>query len=1089
MRDKPARADELHLSQIWPIPNAEDFKLHLACECEGVEPLDLFVHEPKTWLDWNQYKSRNEFSREFILALIEFYPEEHRWLFGGAWQIRSRHRGKDWWEYDLKPLKEAEPFIGRLKVILKRPGRPKAFYFEDHYSALVVSEILPTRYDGEAFPGYDAINLRFAELESIFSVPRLDWKAALEYSKGVYLITDIRNGQKYVGAAYGDAGLWSRWACYVRTGHGYADDLTRIINKHSLEYARKNFRFALLEYFPMRTEDRAVTGRETYWKDVLMTRQYGYNKTQSLLCKKLASRATGLFCAKPPRGEGGLSAVRRRGGSGSKSRRPSPAVPSPWGEGRGEGKLEARNAAGAQKQICARLALWLAVWLAMVPAAQAQVRPYIGFAYPAGGQQGATFQIRLGGQALDGVNAVLVTGSGVTARVAEYHRRLNNQEMQLLNEQLRDLRRETMSDSTTAPPMTADNPTMMPATTNENTSAVLTKEAARELIEKIERRTFEFVQTPACASLASVVIVEVTIARDAQPGEREIRLVTLRGVSNPLAFHVGQVPELSRKPMLTASLQVLGKEAQALRKRLPSEAEDRIAVPCTVNGQIASGEVNRYRFQARQGQRLVITTLGRQLVPFIADAVPGWFQPVLVLYDANGKEVAYDDDYRFNPDPTIFYEVPKDGEYVFVIHDSLYRGREDFVYRITIGELPFITSLFPLGGRAGAPAKPRMEGWNLQDAQLTPLDADAGPGIHCLAASSKGLISNRVPFALDNLPEGFDQEPNDTPASAQKVTLPIIINGRIDRPGDWDVFQFAGKSNDTLVAEVQARRLDSPLDSVIKLTDAAGNLLAFNDDYEDLGAGLNTHHADSYFMARLPADGPYYVHLGDTAQQGGQEYGYRLRLSAPQPDFDLRVVPSSLSLRAKSTAALTIYAMRKDGFAGPIKLGLKEPPAGFSATPVTLSGTQTVARLTLRTSLAATQDPVTLSICGSARIGGQEIARQAVPAEDRMQAFLWRHLVPAKDLKVLVFDPAYQPPPKRLAPLRPPSLAATNAPVSTNAIAGTNAVSGTNAAAAKPKFTKQQIAGRLKELKLLFEEGMLTDEFYNEKVAESETAQ
>jgi hypothetical protein len=785
-----------------------------------------------------------------------------------------------------------------------------------------------------------------------------------------------------------------------------------------------------------------------------------------------------------------------------------------------EGQQDARNAAAAQDQICTRLAFLLAFWLALAPAAQAQVRPYIGFAYPAGGQQGATFRIRLGGQGLDGVNAVLVTGSGVAAKVADYYRRLNNQEMQLLNEQLRELRQETMSGSTAAQPMTAENPTMMsdtskpmPATTNESTSAGLTKEAARELIEKIERRTFEFVQTPACASLASLVIVEVTIASDAQPGEREIRLVTLRGVSNPLAFHVGQVPERSRKPMLSATLQVLGKEAQALRKRLPSEAEERITVPCTVNGQIASGEVNRYRFRARQGQRLLITTLGRQLVPFIADAVPGWFQPVLVLYNAKGKEVAYDDDYRFNPDPTIFYEVPKDGEYVFAIHDSLYRGREDFVYRITIGELPFITSLFPLGGPVGVAARPRMEGWNLQDAQLTPLGADAGPGIHSLAATSKGFVSNRVPFALDNLPETLEQEPNDTPASAQKVTLPVIINGRIDRPGDWDVFQFIGQSNDTLVAEVQARRLDSPLDSVIKLTDAAGNLLAFNDDYEDLGAGLNTHHADSYFMARLPADGPYYVHIGDTAQQGGPEYGYRLRLSAPQPDFDLRVVPSSLSLRAKSAAPLTVYARRKDGFAGPIKLGLKQPPPGFSAAPLTLSGTQTVARLTIRTALVATEEPATLSISGSARIGGQEITRQAVPAEDRMQAFLWRHLVPAKDLKVLVFDPAYQPPPKRIPRPRPPSLAATNAPAPANAVVetnaalasstshtssftihpspipGTNAVAGTNAAATKPKFTKQQIAGRLRQLKLLFEEGMLTDEFYNEKVAESEAAQ
>ena len=146
---------------------------------------------------------------------------------------------------------------------------------------------------------------------------------------------------------------------------------------------------------------------------------------------------------------------------------------------------------------------------------------------------------------------------------------------------------------------------------------------------------------------------------------------------------------------------MLGKEEPALRKRPDDEVEQRITLPCTVNGQIASGEVNRYRFEARKGQRLVFSTQARQLVPFIADAVPGWFQPVMALYDAAGKEVAYDDDYRFKPDPVILFEVPKDGEYVFAITDAIYRGREDFVYRVTVGELPFVTSIFPLGGRVG----------------------------------------------------------------------------------------------------------------------------------------------------------------------------------------------------------------------------------------------------------------------------------------------------------------------------------------------------------------------------------------------------
>ncbi len=741
--------------------------------------------------------------------------------------------------------------------------------------------------------------------------------------------------------------------------------------------------------------------------------------------------------------------------------------------------------------------------LAIAPSAPAQPRPYIGFVYPAGGQQGQTFQIRLGGQAVEGMNSVLISGSGVTARIVENYRRLNNQEMQLLNEQASILKRTTLSTSNRALLMEMESQNMMMESSSKPPGAAAAsspmaprKEDVRELLGKIEKRTSEYVQTPACAAIASLALVEVTIAPDAEPGEREIRLVTLRGVSNPLPFHVGQVPEVSRKPMLTASQQVLGKEYQALRKRPPGDGQERITVPCTVNGQTASGEVHRYRFEARKGQRLVISTLGRQLVPFIADAVPGWFQPVLALYDADGKEVAYDDDFRFKPDPTIYYEVPRDGEYAFTIHDSLYRGREDFVYRITIGELPFITSIFPLGGRVGDAVKPEIKGWNLRGVKLDPLAADAGPGVHCLAARGKELVSNRVPFARDTLPEALEREPNNSPGAAQKVTLPVILNGRINRPDDWDVFQFAGKSNDLVVAEVYARRLESPLDSMVKLSDAAGTLLAFNDDYEDLGAGINTHHADSLLTARLPADGTYFVQIADTARQGGAEYGYRLRLSAPQPDFALRLVPSSLGLRSKASGTLTVYAQRKDGFTGPIKLSLKDPPTGFSASPAAFGATQTVARLNIKTTLSETKGPITLSVVGSAKIGGEEVVRQAVPAEDRMQAFLWRQLVPAKDLQVLVFDPAYQPQPKRVAPSRPPVVALTNPPprtsavVLTNAVTGTNvAVGSTNVASAKPKFTKQQVAGRLRQLKLLFEEGMLSDEFYDAKVAECEAVQ
>ena len=749
-----------------------------------------------------------------------------------------------------------------------------------------------------------------------------------------------------------------------------------------------------------------------------------------------------------------------------------------------------------KRSLAGFMALFLA--LAIAPMAHAQKRPYIGYAYPAGGQQATTFHVKLGGQNLDDVNAVLVTGPGVNARVLEYFRRLGNQEVQLLNEQLKELKPTPPTAPTMAPATApAMAPTMAPATApamapatmagmeaDKAVAATGVDEATQSLIDHIGRHVLEAVQSPACASISNLVLIEVTIAPDASPGPRELRLVTARGVSNPLQFHVGQLPESSRKPMIAASLQVLGKEAAALRKRPPDEAEVRITLPCTVNGQMASGELNSYRFHAGKGQRLVIATQARQLIPYLADAVPGWFQPVLALYDSDGKELAYADDYRFHPDPVLLYQVPADGEYVFAIRDGLYRGREDFVYRISAGELPFVTSIFPLGGPVGAAPSPALSGWGLAGAKLDPTPATTRPGIVMLATSNTGFTSNRLPFMLDTLPELLDTEPNDTTATAQKVTLPVIINGRIERPDDWDVFQFTGHANDPLVVDVQARRLDSPLDSVIKLTDADGKVLACNDDCEDLTSGINTHHADSRLMTNLPADGSYFVHIGDTAQHSGEDYGYRLRISAPQPDFELRVVPSSVGLALKSTATLSVYAVRKDGFTGPIKLFLKNPPPEFTAAPVVIAENQTLAKFTFKCGPTPTSVPVQLVVAGTAMLGTQQAEREAVPAEDRMQAFLWRHLVPATDLPVLVYDPKLQPQPKRVAPVRPPpsdapAIVATPPPAA--AAPGTNPLP-----AGKPKFTKQQIAGRLRQLKLLYEDALLTDAFYNAKVTECE---
>jgi hypothetical protein len=621
---------------------------------------------------------------------------------------------------------------------------------------------------------------------------------------------------------------------------------------------------------------------------------------------------------------------------------------------------------------------WLAAFLAAVPAVLAQNAPHLAYVLPAGGRQGTTFQVKTGGQYLPNVSAAYVSGSGVRATVVEYAKPMNATEAADLRDRMQALQKETM------------------------TSAV-----RQEIVDTRVKLLLFNARRLTSPVLAETVTLQVTIAPGAAPGKRELRVATPQGLSNPLVFCVGQLPEFTETESISVVQPNANQPAQAQITQPPTDMP--ITLPATVNGRIkpglprpqarsgepfTPGEADRYRFQAHRGRELVIAASARELIPYLADAVPGWFQAVLTLYDTDGNELAYDDDYRFHPDPVIHFAVPKDGEYIIEIRDAIYRGREDFVYRIAIGELPFVTSAFPLGGRAGSKTTVHLTGWNLPASKMTMNAKGKAPGVYPLA--------NSAVFMVDTLPEAFEKEPNNSPAAAQRVKLPIIMNGRIDQPGDWDVFRFQGRAGEAIVAEVYARRLDSPLDSVLKLTDAKGTQLAFNDDYDDPGAGLETHHADSRILTTLPANGTYYLYLGDAQQKGGPEYAYRLRIGAPRPDFDLRVTPSSINVSGGLTVPITVHALRKDGFSGDIALALKGAPKGFTLIGGLLPAGRDEVRLTLTVPPQPQPEPLSLILEGRATIQGHQVARLAVPADDMMQAFAYWHLVPASDLKVAV---------------------------------------------------------------------------------------
>jgi len=645
--------------------------------------------------------------------------------------------------------------------------------------------------------------------------------------------------------------------------------------------------------------------------------------------------------------------------------------------------------------------LGLAAVLAMAPVSEGQqVVPHVGYVYPAGGRQGAAFEVTVGGQFLDGVNNAHVSGAGVQARVVQHVKPLTPAQFNKLRDQLKELmdKRATAAKQQRSRGGEAES---------QASTKVTWTSGDEKMVAEIREKIANFVRRPANPAIAETVTLQVTLAPEAAPGERELRLETPLGLTNPLVFCVGQLREFSKKAAKVSNEPATG---PAARFRTPAkgntpEAPISITLPAIVNGQIMPGGVDRYRFQTTKGQSLVVAASARELIPYISDAVPGWFQATLALYDAKGKELDYADHYRFHPDPVLHYEIPSDGEYVLEIRDSIYRGREDFVYRIAVGELPFVTGIFPLGGKAGARTRVELKGWNLPLSRLTQDSRGKATGVYPISVRKGEWISNHVPFAVDALPERLEKEPNNQTKGAQAVKLPMILNGRIDQPGDWDVFRFNGRAGEEIVAEVFARRLDSPLDSVLRLTDAAGRQLAANDDHEDKGTGLITHHADSLIRATLPKKGTYYLHLGDTQRQGGAEYAYRLRISRPRPDFELRVAPASVNVRPGGTAAITVYALRRDGFAGDIALKLKDAPPGFALSGGWVPANQDKVRLTLTAPPNRVEKPRNLHLEGRAVIQGREVRRSGVPAEDMMQAFAYRHLVPAEEWLVRVSGP------------------------------------------------------------------------------------
>ena len=244
-----------------------EIKIHCATGSSDIFA-PKYAFQKGRFKEWQEEQNQKNFERKFILSLIYWSRDE--WLFAGIYESLGYKIKNGRYIYKTKLLDMANEFVGKAIIGFKKDFRASYLCLENQIEKLDLIEI-KREISKIEFPGYDKVNISWQELSELIETDV--WKTALENQKGVYLITDLLNGKMYIGSAYGEEMILGRWKKYVQNGHGGNKELKKI----SFDYIKNNFRYSILVIFKSTTDDETIIARESWWKDTLLTRKFGYN--------------------------------------------------------------------------------------------------------------------------------------------------------------------------------------------------------------------------------------------------------------------------------------------------------------------------------------------------------------------------------------------------------------------------------------------------------------------------------------------------------------------------------------------------------------------------------------------------------------------------------------------------------------------------------------------------------------------------------------------------------------------------------------------------------------------------------------------
>ena len=480
------------------------------------------------------------------------------------------------------------------------------------------------------------------------------------------------------------------------------------------------------------------------------------------------------------------------------------------------------------------------------------------------------------------------------------------------------------------------------------------------------------------------LVASLTIASDAPLGIQQIRVVTPYGVSNAGSFVVGNLREIVE----------VETEASALET-------DWLALPLTINGTIVSiDDEDSFTFQLKKDVRLICEVTAQRIGSLL--------DSYLVLRDANGTKVA-DSGLGDGLDAVLDYTVLETGKYTLHIRDIRYKGGAGYGYRLSIGELPYLETMFPLGGQRGTENTIAVTGANLEmvESIQVSIGAETPTGEQSLRVQTpSGLATNARPFTIGNWTEMVEVEPNNSLGNATAVTTPITLNGKIDKSGDVDWFSFEIEKPQHLVFEVESLKLSSKLDALLTLyggprsDQRAGQGkpmgvsedMAWRDDKEQILMVNDdaTTGADARIDWNFEKPGEYSVAIRDLNNQGGETYPYRLNMRPLEPDCELKVIvldnrniPSPMDnprVNRGSSVTMQVDVVRLDEFKGPIRLLCPDLPKTYDVSPTIIGAGQNRAMLTITAPWDASLGLMPISIVGVYAVGNRQIERIATPS-------------------------------------------------------------------------------------------------------------